>query len=339
MSLDGRPMRYQEAVAAQGNNLRRSRPVVEAALAEVDLNPWRHRSLALAGMGASSHALSAAAADYLDGGWRVVAVDASDLATVAATGLCDAVVAVSQAGTSTETLAALATVATLPRLVVTNAVDSPVAGLADAVVPLGLLGDSAVYTLGYTATLQALGLLRAALEGVPMDDAWTQLPGLVEGLISDTMRPISALADVIGIPAGVDLVGAGTHVAAAQEGALILREASRIPTAAHSTRQYLHGPMESLGAGLLAVLVGDGREVELALDVARTGAEALLVTTADVGPRAGLTVLRLPPLLQLPLSVLEILPLQLLAGELAARQGLAIDGFRYEQLDTKSVAP
>ena len=34
-------------------------------------------------------------------------------------------------------------------------------------------------------------------------------------------------------------------------------------------------------------------------------------------------------------AVLEILPVQLLGWELAQRRGLAVDGFRYHQDDTK----
>jgi hypothetical protein len=34
-------------------------------------------------------------------------------------------------------------------------------------------------------------------------------------------------------------------------------------------------------------------------------------------------------------AVLEILPVQVLGARLAARRGLAVDGFRYHQDDTK----
>ena len=37
-------------------------------------------------------------------------------------------------------------------------------------------------------------------------------------------------------------------------------------------------------------------------------------------------------------AVLQMLPVQLLAWQLASRRGLAVDGFRYHQDDTKLVA-
>ena len=69
--------------------------------------------------------------------------------------------------------------------------------------------------------------------------------------------------------------------------------------------------------------------------LAGAGIPAVLVTAADVPGEPGLTVLRVPPAAQVPRAVLEILPAQLLAGELARERGLAIDGFVHHQDDTK----
>ncbi len=200
---------------------------------------------------------------------------------MAGTGIVDAVVAVSERGTSAETVEALQAVE-LPRLVVTDGLGSPLARLADAVVPLGLLEDSPVYTLGFTGTLQALGLLAAALGGEPAGRTWDALPHLVETTLETAVEAVAALVDRIGTPRGVDFVGSGPHLAAALEGSLLLREASRLPTSCHSTHQYLHGPMEPLDERQLAVVIGDGREIALAFDIAATGAQVLLVTTARV---------------------------------------------------------
>jgi hypothetical protein len=65
----------------------------------------------------------------------------------------------------------------------------------------------------------------------------------------------------------------------------------------------------------------------------------VLITTAVVEPADGLSVLRLPAVGgALSRAVLEILPVQLLAGELARDRGLGIDGFLYHQDDTKYAA-
>lgn len=328
-------MRFQDAIAAQGRNLRQSRPLVEGTLNTVDLGAWRTGRLAFTGMGASCHSLSPVVASLLALGRPAIALAADELAPVAAAGLVDCIVAVTQGGTSTEMLELVSGVGDLPRMVITNVPESPVASYADVVIPLGLLEDSAVYTLGYTATLQALGLLAAVLCSESPDESWESLPDVVEEVLAASRDTIAELADKMATPRAVDLVGSGAHMAAAGEGALILREASRLPTSCHSTRQYLHGPMEPLDEGLLAVVVGDGREIDLALDISKTGAHALLLTTAEVAPTAHLTVIRLPDLRPTQLAILEILPIQLLASEVATRHGLAVEGFRYEQRDTK----
>jgi len=77
--------------------------------------------------------------------------------------------------------------------------------------------------------------------------------------------------------------------------------------------------------------------VRLARDTSALGCPTLLVTTRDdVEPGADLRVLRLPttgsPLAK---TVLEILPIQLLAWAVARRRGLAVEGFRYHQDDIK----
>jgi glucosamine--fructose-6-phosphate aminotransferase (isomerizing) len=67
------------------------------------------------------------------------------------------------------------------------------------------------------------------------------------------------------------------------------------------------------------------------------GCSTLLITSRDDVESSGdLTVLRLPetesPLAQ---AVLQILPIQLLGWAIASSRGLAVDGFRYHQDDTK----
>jgi fructoselysine-6-P-deglycase FrlB-like protein len=136
----------------------------------------------------------------------------------------------------------------------------------------------------------------------------------------------------------VDVVASGTATATAGEGALLLRESSRLLTAAHETRNYLHGPMEPLEGQVACLLVGAGREVRLARDTAALGCPTVLLSTdRDAAGEGLLTVLHLPragsPLGQ---AVLDILPLQLLAEAVAGRRGLAVDGFRHRQDDTKT---
>jgi fructoselysine-6-P-deglycase FrlB-like protein len=157
-------MRYIEAIRAQGKNLRSSRAAVTDRLRDLDPAPWRKRRLAITGMGASANAITAVLGAYRSAGLSASGWSGPELESAGPAASAEALIAVSQTGKSAEIYSALQHLpGGFPRLVVTDAEDSPVAGLAGAVIPLALLEDSAVRTLGYTGTVQALLLLRDAL--------------------------------------------------------------------------------------------------------------------------------------------------------------------------------
>ena len=330
-------MDYYEAVASQPLNLAESASAVSRALAAVDLTPWKSGVLAAVSMGASAHAGHALVHRLARYGRRVVNLDASDYLTLGAgADVADSYLFVSEGGRSRETIDAARAVAAGARLALTNVPAAPLGTTVDVVVGLGHGEDSKVYTVGYTATLQAFGLLARALDGVDDGDDWTALPGLVsevlKTLATDATQVASALAGVTSL----DVVGPAGSRASVAEGALLLRESARIPTATYETYQYLHGPMECLTPAQGVLLTGDGREVALAHYLAGVGVRTVLITTTDVAASENLSVLRLPAVGgALSRAVLEILPVQLVAGDLARDRGLGIDGFLYHQDDTK----
>jgi fructoselysine-6-P-deglycase FrlB-like protein len=330
-------MRFPDGIAAQPAVLATSAKAVQAALAEIE--PLPSRSLvALTGIGASEHIARSAAATWREAGLRAVAVPASELmggtSGQAAPDLADVYVALSESGRSAETVAALSRIRTRS-VGVTNVADSPLGRAVDELVPLDSGPDSPVYTTGYTATLQALGMLGEHWSGSPSD--WSALPGHVEQVLAAAAALADEVADRFEQARIIDVVGSGTASATAGEGALVLREAARAHTAQHETYNYLHGPMEPLDEQTACIVVGDGREVRLARDVSALGCPTVLMTTRDdVASGGGLHVLRLPRAgSPLAAAALQILPVQALAWRLADARGLAVDGFRYHQDDTK----
>lgn len=324
----GRP--FLDAVRAQPYNLRRSALSVREALSQQDLTPWGVAPLTAVGMGASSYALRPLVTRFLATGRSAVAVDADSPVP------SGAIVAASQGAASHDTYTALIGAPLSLRLVVTDVPDSPLGQLADAIVPIDVEEDSLAWTLGYTATLQALGMLAdALLADVSPPTRWDDLPGLVESTLITADAAVLSFLERHGSFHAVDSVGAGAHAAAAGEAALLLREICRIPASCFGTRQYLHGPMEAAEAGVAVIVVGGDREVAIAQTVASAGAPTLLVTAADVTPARGLTVVQVPALEPAASAVLEVLAAQLLAGHLADRRGLTIETFRYEQVDVK----
>jgi fructoselysine-6-P-deglycase FrlB-like protein len=332
-------MRFPEGIAAQPGVLAHSAATVRAALDAVAALPSRS-VVALTGIGASEHIARSAASVWRGDGLRAVAVSASEPEDGDRAGLADVHVALSESGRSAETVAAMSRAASagVRRVGVTNGPDSPLAAVVDEVVPLDSGPDSPVYTTGYSATLQAVGLLGEHWSGRATD--WSGLPDLAAEVLDAGEAAVRAVAERFDRARVVDVVGSGTASATAGEGALVLREAARAHTAQHETYNYLHGPMEPLDEQTACLVVGDGREVRLARDVSALGCATLLLTTRDdVDSDGGLQVLRLP-VTESPLAaaVLQMLPVQLLAWQLAERRGLAVDGFRYHQDDTKLVA-
>jgi len=340
-------MRYIDAVRAQGKSLRASRTAVTDRLQSLDLTPWRRRRLALVGMGASSNAISAALPGYWQAGLDATEWAGSDFTLAGPAAGAEAVIAVSQTGKSAEVYAALQETR-CPRLVVTDVPDSPLAGLADAVLPLALLPDSNVRTIGYTGTIQALGLLRDAVAGhdrpAGADQTWDDAADGLDALLPAAEELADRLLPRLRGVTAFDVVGSGVHAGTAVQGALLLREVCKLPATGYETYQYLHGPIEAAAAGRVVVAIGGAREARLAADLAAAGATVLLVaaeadaagadavTEGGPGTPATFAVTAAEPLAQ---AVLAILPLQTITGRLAEDLGLPDGEFRYHQDDTK----
>ncbi len=296
------------------------------------------------GMGASLFAAVPAALTLRAAGRAAVAMPASEVLTSGRGWPNAAYVAVSQSGRSAETLAAVRA-APGPRLALTNTASTPLAGVADLALPIGSDPDGSISVRTYTASLLAAAALAAALLGrapAAVPDVADLAVAMTE-LLDRADAAAAWIAARLGDVRAVDVVGQGRAAAAAGYGALLLREATRIPAAAFDTHQYLHGPIEVAEQGVGVVLFGSGRELRLARDLASAGAVVLLVTAAGVrGPdeppnrtpsRLGVITL---PAVRPPLQpILEAVPVQLLAVQLAGARGLVPGKFRHHQDDTK----
>jgi glutamine---fructose-6-phosphate transaminase (isomerizing) len=314
-------------------------------LRDLDLAPWRDRRLAITGMGASSNAITAVLGAYWSVGLPASGWSGAELQSAGPAASAEALIAVSQTGKSAEIYSALQHLPEgFPRLVVTDAEDSPIAGLADAAIPLALLEDSAVRTIGYTGTVQALLLLRDALApGCGPAADWDQLADELELQLASAEQLAAQLLPTLRNATAFDVVGSGTQAGTAAQGALLLREVCKLPASAYETYQYLHGPIEAVGPGLALIAIGGAREARLAESMAAAGATVLLITTGEAAAAGdaamaagspGLTVFRLPDM-DLAQAVLAILPLQTITWLLAEDRGCPDGEFRYHQDDTK----
>jgi fructoselysine-6-P-deglycase FrlB-like protein len=244
------------------------------------------------------------------------------------------VIAVSQSGKSTETLAVLNSIDRSLRMSVVNAKDSPVAAASSTNVSLGAIPDSYASTIGYTATIAALGMIAEAWDGSVVDPSWAQIPANFRQLEKQLASQIGEILSRMKNATYVDCAGIASSAGSAEVGALLLREIARIPSTGMSTRQYLHGAMESAGKGV-HILFGDEREAELASTLAKAGHHTILAGPVQAAENDWLTYIPLPRVSATQRPILEAVIMQTIAVETAIARGLDPDAFVFHHNDTK----
>jgi glucosamine--fructose-6-phosphate aminotransferase (isomerizing) len=249
------------------------------------------------------------------------------------------VFAVSQSGRSTETLAALDSLAPELRYAVVNTVPSPLTEAAGSHLALGNIPDSYASTIGFTATVTALGMLADAWDGGEVDPAWAGLPDLVRQVDAAVGSRAEELAAAFDGAPWADFIGSGPSAGSAEAGALLFREVARVPSAGMSTRTYLHGSMESASPAGVHVLFGAERELEVARMLAAAGNRVILITGDRVAAQDGLLVVTLPQASPSQRAVLEAVTMQVVVEAVARARGVEIEEFVFFHDDTKVAGP
>jgi glucosamine--fructose-6-phosphate aminotransferase (isomerizing) len=244
------------------------------------------------------------------------------------------VIGVSQSGRSAETLAVLESIEQGQRYAVVNKTPSPIADAAKIIIDIGNIPDSYASTVGYTATVAALGILADSWDGGAIDPGWQDLAAVVRETERLLTEPLRQLAAAFAQARSADFVGAGPSVGSAEAAALLFREVARVPSTGMGTRQYLHGSMESAGDSV-HVLFGDTREIEVAATLAAAGHQVILVTSQDVTHRRNLATVRLPERPPAQRVILEALAMQILVAEVAEQRAIEIEEFIFHNSDTK----
>lgn len=236
------------------------------------------RRVVLLGMGSSAFAAHAAAVAL-----RARGVDAHVELASAVTPLPPSpdtiAIGISASGTSEETVEALSRhVGTSRTVAITNAPDAPLAARADIVLPLHAgeeRGGIACRT--YLLTLAVLQLL----VGTAPDRIAAAVPAL-EGLIAGRNAWLEALVESLADgPAYV--VAPWERLSSALQGALMLREAPRIPADGCETGDWLHVDVYlTKHPGYRAVLLRGSRYDAGVLDWARQRASSIIAVGAPI---------------------------------------------------------
>ncbi|AXF77577.1 SIS domain-containing protein [Erwinia tracheiphila] len=240
----------------------------------------------LAGMGSSDYALIPVERELIALGLSVWRIDAGRLLDMPQLVTSQTLLwLTSQSGMSGEIVKVLENI-TAPRTLigVTNNAASLLAERADILVELKSGDESTVSAKSYLNTLIAnyrtFWALTGQDEALYLQDIKSSLPTFAD--IIQKREPVQAVTDRLFTHTRprVALIGMGADAATALTGALITKEASKVSAEGFIGGEFRHGPMETSGKGMLALLLGDGSGVTLttlASDLADNGTEVITI--------------------------------------------------------------
>jgi glucosamine--fructose-6-phosphate aminotransferase (isomerizing) len=200
--------------------------------------------------------------------------------------------AISQSGKSPDLLAAVraAKAAGAYTVALVNVIDSPLAALADEVIPLHAGPElSVAATKSYIAALVAVTQLIAAwTEDTELTVALDRLPDqLAEAWNLDW----SAAVERLQTASNLYVLGRGVGFGVALEAALKFKETCGLHAEAFSAAEVLHGPMALVKAGFPALVFAQNDESRASVDrmaagLAARGADVLIAGGVDDLARA-----------------------------------------------------
>ncbi len=290
----------------------------------------------IVGIGASWNGGLAAQAFFASAGRPACLVDASEFLHQKAFRPGSAVLALSRSGRSVEMvrLLDLAAAAGLKVVAVTNAPESPLGMGADATVRIGAAFDHGVSVVTYSGVALAGAVVAASAAGTLDPAELDRLGGAMERLPDAVAGWRKAIRGHgwFAPEASTYFLARGASFASANEAALLWEEAAKAPARALTAGGFRHGPQEIAGPGLRVGLWIDQerrRQEDLALarDLRRLGVAVMAIGRHlpwDVGD----LVLELPEVPPAWQFVVDIVPVQLAAEQLARVRGVDCDTFR-----------
>jgi glutamine---fructose-6-phosphate transaminase (isomerizing) len=253
-----------------------------------------------------------------------------------ALGGSDLLILVSQSGESAETLGVARalrerTIEAPTIVTVTNGTANTLARLADVALDTRAGEETGPSTMTFAAALVLVGALARAIGGEDADIAAAgtavaadDVADAIGALLADDDLP-DRLHAWLGTRDRTVILGRGAARAAAEMGALTIKEAAGKPIEALQTAQFRHGPLELAGPGLAAIVIATEPETAdldraLAAELARLDS-AVLAVTADGSLVDGVLSIDLGPLDRLLRPAAAIVPVQLLAWRLSVASG------------------
>ena len=327
--IAGQPAALRRAAAA----LDESRPTLQALAGLVA----EAGGVVLTGMGSSYDACFPAVNELARRGVLALHVDTAELVHFRSHVLRSStvLVIVSQSGRSAEVVRLAESLSRRPDpptvLSITNGLDNPLAERTRLRLDTRVGPERGPSTMTFAASMAHLAAVACVLAGDPVAggierarSASARAAASIEGFL-DRAEPVAErMAGVVRDRESVALLGRGPARAAAEMGALTLKE-SGVTAEAFSTAAFRHGPFELAGPNLAAIVVATEPEtrpldLRLAEDLLRAGVAVAVITGDDDAPHGALAVAVGPTDRALG-SAVSLVPIQLLARALASERG------------------
>lgn len=216
---------------------------VEAGLPGLDSLPETSRVLILA-MGSSAYAAETIAREARAGG-MVVSVELASATLLPEPSADLLVIAISATGGSVEVLAAAARYAGVGRLVaITNRENSPVAELADVVIPLAAAAEISgvscrTFRHTFIVLAEVLAHLGAQLSHSPATVARAGAEAIT-ALFESSPTWLEPISRALRGPSGTFVLAPADRLSSAQQSSLMLREVPRMPAFGSETGDWSH---------------------------------------------------------------------------------------------------
>lgn len=334
-SLGNFPDRFIAEIAGQPEAIRRARrAALDQAGALAEIRSRGH--IVFTGMGSSYDACYPIVTALGTTGVAATMLDAAELLhfRLPAVTVDTLVVCVSQSGRSAETVRvaeALAGRHSRPTVVaITNGTDNPLAAVADIHLDTRAGEEHGPSTMTFAATLVMLEAVATAL-GASSTDGAEAAALAAERLVTDAEATADSLASWLDDRPVLTLLARGGARAAAEMGALTLKEAARFPAESLQAAQFRHGPLELAGPEMAAIVFSTSAatrtlDVGMAAELQAAGARVLVIgDDHELLPGAvGFVLGRLSDCLS---PAVAVIPTQLLAWSLARARGLDPGGY------------
>ena len=262
------------------------------------------------------------------------------------------VVVISQSGETADTLAALrdAKARGLSTLAITNNPSSSMAVEASCSLPTLAGTEKAIpATKSFTtqlAVLYSLSLYLARFRGrmtLGAAEAYAAglraIPELLERALPAWQQAIEDLAPALDHSSAILYLGRGVHYPIAREGALKLKESAYMNADGYPAGELKHGPNALVSDDTPIVMLAPRdvsdpdsmlryeKVLQLTRELRQQGGRVLAIATEGDREmeKASNWCLHLPPTRDLLAPLLEVVPLQLMAFQLAIRRGINVD--------------